>query len=70
MDQIKFAATAEALLKGTEKNSKLAYWNLMVQRRVSEIFPEKVQYEKELSLDLTKRDKGFFYNQCIIDKIK
>ncbi len=70
MNKKVFAATAEALLKGTERNGKLAYWNLMVPRRVAEIFPEKVQYEKELSLTLTKRDKGFFYNQFIIDKIK
>ncbi len=70
MDKKLFTATAEALLKGTEKNGKLAYWNLMVPSRVSEIFPEKVQFEKELSLALTKRDKGFFYNQFIVDKVK
>lgn len=70
MDNKIFAATAEALVKGTEKNGKLAYWNLMVPRRISETFPQKVQYEEELSLALTKRDKGFFYNQFIIDTIK
>ncbi len=70
MNEKVFAATAEALLKGTERNGKLAYWNLMVPRRVSEIFPEKVEYQKDLSLNLTKSDKGFFYNQFIIDKIK
>ncbi len=70
MDERTFASTAEALINGMEKNGKLAYWNLMVHRRVSELFPGKVQYEKELSLALSKRDKGFFYNQCIIEKIK
>lgn len=70
MDNKIFTATAEALVKGTERNGKLAYWNLMVPRMISEIFPKKVQYEKELSLALTKRDKGFFYNQFIIDTIK
>lgn len=70
MDNKTFAAAAQALLKGTETNGKMAYWNLMVERRISDVFPEKAQYEKELSLALTKKDKGFFYNQFIIDTVK
>lgn len=70
MDKTLFETTAEELIKGTEKDGRLAYWNLMVARRISEILPEKAKYEKELSLNLTKKDKGFFYNQVIIDKIK
>jgi S-adenosylmethionine-diacylglycerol 3-amino-3-carboxypropyl transferase len=70
MNKKVFAATAESLIKGTGTNGKLAYWNLMVPRRASEIFPGKVGYEKELSTDLTKRDKGFFYDRFIIDRIK
>jgi len=70
MDKQLFATTAEEIIKGTEKDGKLAYWNLMVARRISEIFPEKAKYEKELSMKLTEKDKGFFYNQVIIDKIK
>ena len=69
MDKALFATTAQELIKGTDKDGKLAYWNLMVSRRMSEIFPEKIKYEKELSLKLTEKDKGFFYNQVIIDKI-
>ncbi len=70
MDKQLFAITAEELIKGTEKDGKLAYWNLMVARRISEFFPEEAKYENELSLRLTEKDKGFFYNQFIIDKIK
>lgn len=69
MDKQLFEITAEKLIKGTEKDGKLAYWNLMVARRISEIFPEKIKYEKELSLKLSEKDKGFFYNQFIIDRI-
>ena len=69
MDKKTFAATAEALLKGMEKNGKLAYWNLKVPRKISAIYPEKVEYEKALSLALTAKDKGFFYNQFIIDTV-
>ncbi|MGI8583237.1 MAG: DUF3419 family protein [Chitinophagaceae bacterium] len=69
MDRQLFATTAQELIKGTDKDGNLAYWNLMVDRRMSEIFPEKIKYEKALSQRLTEKDKGFFYNQIIIDKI-
>jgi S-adenosylmethionine-diacylglycerol 3-amino-3-carboxypropyl transferase len=70
MNPALFAETASALINGTEKDGKLAYWNLMVPRKISEIIPEKVKYEKELSLSLMEKDKGFFYSQFIIDTIK
>jgi len=70
MDQKTFEATAAALIKGTEKNGKLGYWNLMVPRRISRSFNDEVQYEQELSRSLTKKDKGFFYNAFIIDTVK
>lgn len=69
MDSTIFKQTAESLILGTEKDGKLAYWNLMVPRRISELFPEKADYQKELSHELTAIDKGFFYNQFIVDKI-
>lgn len=65
-----FASTAEALLKGMEKNGKMGYWNLMVPRKISEAFPDKAANEKELSRILTQKDKGFFYNEFIVDKVK
>ena len=70
MNQKTFESTATALVKGTEKNGKLAYWNLMVPRRISQNFNDEVKYEKEQSINLTKKDKGFFYNRFIIDSIK
>jgi S-adenosylmethionine-diacylglycerol 3-amino-3-carboxypropyl transferase len=69
MDEQNFETTALKLIKGTIKDGKLAYWNLMVKRRISKILPNHVEYQKELSNELTKKDKGFFYNQVIVDKI-
>jgi S-adenosylmethionine-diacylglycerol 3-amino-3-carboxypropyl transferase len=63
-----FYKTVGQLLKGLNKGGRLAYWNLMVPRRISGVFPEVMQYKKELSLDLSERDKGFFYNQFIVDE--
>ena len=69
MDLQTFEKTASGLIKGTAKDGKLVYWNLMVERKISNIFPDKAEYQKELSIELTKKDKGFFYNQVIVDKI-
>ena len=70
MDNDLFSKTAKQLIEFTEKGGRLAYWNLMVPRRISGVFPDKAEYQKELSLKLSDIDKGFFYNQFIIDQIK
>ncbi len=69
MNEQTFYNTSKQLIAATEKEGKLAYWNLMVNRKVSSIFPDKVKYEKDISNKLTQKDKGFFYNQFIIDTI-
>ncbi|TDE16328.1 DUF3419 family protein [Dyadobacter psychrotolerans] len=69
MDQRQFAATAKELIDGTEKDGILAYWNLMVPRRMSYVFPENVKYQKALSERLTAIDKGFFYKEFILERI-
>lgn len=65
-----FKDTAEQLIKNTEEGGRFAYWNLMVPRRISEIFPEQVEYSEELSTRLSSVDKGFFYNRFIVDQKK
>ncbi len=68
MNNTVFMETAKELVNGLETGGRLGYWNLMVPRKISGILPGKVRYEKELSLALTEKDKGFFYNQFIIDQ--
>ncbi len=70
MDADLFSKTAKQLIDFTEPGGRLGYWNLMVPRRISEIFPNKATYQKDISLKLTDADKGFFYNQFIIDQVK
>lgn len=70
MNPALFSETAEALIKGTENGGKLAYWNLMVPRRISEIFPGNAMHEKKVSSALAEKDKGFFYSQFIIETIE
>jgi S-adenosylmethionine-diacylglycerol 3-amino-3-carboxypropyl transferase len=70
MDMPTFGQVSEKLLHSTFPGGRLAYWNLMVPRRISGLFPEKADYQKELSSQLSAIDKGFFYNQFIIDQVK
>lgn len=70
MDTGLFTKTAQQLIDATEKGGKLAYWNLMVPRRISKVFTEKTAYQESLSKQLSEADKGFFYNQFIIDQVK
>ncbi len=70
MDKPLFEQTIDALLQGMHEGGKFGYWNLMVARQMSEFFPEKINYEKELSLALSAKDKGFFYKQFFIESVK
>jgi len=70
MDAITFRVAAELLAKGLAENGKMAYWNLMVPRRISERIPERVEYRQALSESLTAGDKGFFYGKFILDQYR
>jgi S-adenosylmethionine-diacylglycerol 3-amino-3-carboxypropyl transferase len=67
MDMETFKATAGKLVSSLAPGGRLAYWNLMVPRRVSEHIAA-MQYRQELSENLSEADKGFFYNRFIIDE--
>ena len=49
-------------------HAKIAYWNLMVPRRMSAVAPEQFVYKQALSEHLSRYDKGFFYKRFIIDQ--
>ncbi|HXC04611.1 MAG TPA: DUF3419 domain-containing protein, partial [Bacteroidia bacterium] len=69
MNPALFEQTAKTLVAGTEPGGRLAYWNLMVPRRISAILP-RVKYQQGVSEQLTREDNGFFYNQFIIDQVQ
>ncbi|MGV3632574.1 MAG: DUF3419 family protein [Bacteroidota bacterium] len=62
-----FRKTAEDLTSMLSPGGKMAYWNLMVHRRISEILPGQLHYEEQRSLTLSAKDKGFFYNKFIVE---
>lgn len=63
-----FRKTAENLVEILETGGKMAYWNLMVPRRISEILPEQLRYVAEKSSALGNKDLGFFYNKFIVEE--
>ena len=69
LDNSTFNDVAKSLVNGSNANAKLAYWNLMVPRRISEIMTSEVFYSEETSKQLSAKDKGFFYSKFIIDQV-
>jgi len=64
-----FKKTAEQLIQNTNQGGTFAYWNLMVPRRISELFSNEVTYLQQSSEELSAVDKGFFYKQVIFEQI-
>lgn len=62
-----FEKVSRELVSGLHPNGIICYWNLMVSRRISLVSSE-MKYQKEASEIATNKDKGFFYNQFIIDR--
>ena len=69
MDKSLFKDIAEQLLSSANKGARFAYWNMMVDRRVSEILPDNFEYKKELSQELYLKDRAFFYKNYIVDEV-
>lgn len=69
MDKPLFEDVSRKLIEGSNTNARICYWNLMVPRRISGVFPNEAEYQRNLSAELTASDRGFFYNQFICDKI-
>lgn len=63
MDEDTFKKVSKSLILYGEDKAKYAYWNLMVPRDMSAIFPHELTAETELSEKLTEKDKCFFYSK-------
>ncbi len=68
MDTQTFRAVATQFAERITAGGKLAYWNLMVERRFSEILGEDFHYRQAISEQLSTQDNGFFYKCFIIDQ--
>lgn len=68
MDKETFNKSAGKLTSHLLPGGRMAYWNLMVPRKISDLKIPKITYLSELSEALTLQDKGFFYNQFIVEQ--
>lgn len=66
MNQVTFLNTSDNIIHSLNKGGKIVYWNLMVNRKLSD-HHSNMSYVSELSKSLKNVDKGFFYNDFIIE---
>lgn len=70
MNPAEFQAVAEELLRYCAPGGCLAYWNMLVPRRISAIFPDRMEYLAELSEALLLEDRAFFYQAFHVDRYR
>ena len=65
-----FKSVGEDFAKLTKSGSSIAYWNLMVSRKLNKVLPEYFVLDNLKSSELGRVDKGFFYGDFnIVNKI-
>ncbi|MEY3964880.1 MAG: hypothetical protein RL263_48, partial [Bacteroidota bacterium] len=66
MNPSEFHEAATKLSSGLFPGGRLAYWNLMVTRRCSQVVPTLIE-QSDLMSELRPQDDGYFYNTNVID---
>lgn len=67
MDTETFNTASGKLAGALAPGGRLAYWNLMVPRKLSDL-DRGIHYKHNLSESLSAIDNGFFYNRFIIEE--
>lgn len=60
----------QKLTDAARPGARLAYWNMMVPRRGHEMLPDELRYLPELSEELHRRDRAFFYGDFIVEETR
>lgn len=66
--QAEAARIYEALAPSARRGARFAYWNLLVPRRRPASLADRVRALPEVSLDLFRRDRGFFYGAFVVEE--
>lgn len=69
MDNDLFKEISLQLLSSANKGARFCYWNMLVDRQISEILPDNFEYKKELSQNLYLKDRAFFYKNFFVDEV-
>lgn len=69
LDEGSFRQHLELIAPNSPTGSRLAYWNMMVPRRGSEVLPQKLRYLEPLSRELFQADRAFFYQDFRVEEV-
>jgi S-adenosylmethionine-diacylglycerol 3-amino-3-carboxypropyl transferase len=69
VDEPTHAAMYERLLDAANPGARLAYWNLLVPRRVPPRFASRVQELRDEADALFARDQAFFYSAFVLEEV-
>ena len=62
------AAIYGRLLDEARPGARLAYWNMLVPRRLAASFPERARSLESESRELFARDQAFFYSAFVLEE--
>ncbi len=68
LDEPTSAAVYGRLLDAARPGARFAYWNMLVPRRLSTAFPDRVRYLETESRELFAKDLAFFYSAFIVEE--
>ena len=69
MDDSQMCKIFEKMFTKSGPGTKIAYWNMLADKRASKYF-ENLEYKEKESEELLKKDKAFFYSKFILEEIK
>ena len=69
MSEEEMCKIIEKMLTKSKPGAKIAYWNMLSEKRASK-YIEELKYKKEESKKLFKKDKAFFYSDFIIEEVR
>ena len=69
MDDSQMCKIFEKIFTKSKEGTRIAYWNMIADKRASKYF-ENLEYKEKEAKELLKKDKAFFYSNFIIEEIK
>lgn len=69
MDDNQMCKIIEKIFTKSTTGTRIAYWNMLSDKRASKYF-DNLEYKEKESKELLNKDKAFFYSKFIIEEIK
>lgn len=69
MDDTQMCKIYEKMITKSKSGTRIAYWNMLADKRISKYY-DNLEFKEKESEELLKKDKAFFYSKFIIEEIK